>query len=73
MKYLVSLLVLVSIQAFAEEDLIAQFERTVCKTEAKTKKVVCSLDGKQVPSELENKHAQQNSTDDELDVTTQVE
>jgi hypothetical protein len=68
MKYLISLLVLVSVNAFAEEDLFAQFDRTVCQTDTITKEVTCTLDGKKVPSSLDKKQAL-TTTDDEIETS----
>jgi hypothetical protein len=61
MKYLFSLLVLVSMNAFAEEDLFAQFERTICQPDTITKEVTCSLDGKKVPVNPDKKQALSNA------------
>ncbi len=70
MKILMASLLFLSLNALAaEDDLMAQFERTVCKTNEKTKEVSCTLDGKKVPSEIDKKK-QAQAIDDELDATT---
>jgi len=71
MRRLFCIVFLISFSAFAEDDYFAQFERTNCKTNVKTKEVVCTLDGKKVPSELDKKkQSAQIENDDELDITT---
>lgn len=72
MKLLLPIILLFStVTAFAEEDLIAAFERTHCKVDQKTKEEVCTLDGKKLPNELQKKQALQSAAQDsELDVVT---
>ncbi|MGZ5279328.1 MAG: hypothetical protein ACXWC9_05270 [Pseudobdellovibrionaceae bacterium] len=72
MRILFCIVFLSSFSAFAEEDLFAKFDRTNCKTDVKTKEVVCTLDGKKVPSGLDKKKlSAEIENDDELDVVTE--